>query len=75
MRSKLQNLADQIRETQDIIDAATVRLQDLEKIYEGAQDAERAAKVNLAQQEVSLMALEDKMDTLLKSLQEIASGG
>lgn len=74
MRSQLQNLADQIREVQDLIDAANVKLQDLEKAYEGAEDAARIAKVNLAQQEVSLMALEDKMDTLLKSLQEIAGG-
>jgi len=75
MRSRLQNLADEIRETQELIEAATLRVQELEKVYDAAQDAVRKAKVDLGQEEVSLIALEGKMEDLRSELRSIANAG
>lgn len=75
MRSRLQNLADEIRETQELIEAANLRVQELERVYDGAQDAVRKAKVDLGQEEVSLIALESKMEDLRSELRSIAHAG
>lgn len=75
MRSRLQNLADEIRETQELIEAGVLRVQELEKIYDAAQDAVRKAKVDLGQEEVSLIALEGKMEDLRSELRSIANAG
>lgn len=75
MRSRLQNLADEIRETQELIEAGSLRVQELEKVYDAAQDAVRKAKVDLGQEEVSLIALEGKMEDLRSELRSIANAG
>jgi chromosome segregation ATPase len=75
MRSRLQNLADEIRETQELIEAGSLRVQELEKVYDAAQDAVRKAKVDLGQEEIALIALEGKMEELRSELRSIANAG
>ena len=61
MRSRLQNLADEIREIQELIEAGTLRVQELEKIHNAALDAVRKASVDLGREEISLIALKEKL--------------
>ena len=75
MRSRLQNLADKIRETQELIEAGSLRVQELEKIYDAAQDAVRKANVDLGREEISLIALKEKLGDLRSELRSIANAG
>lgn len=75
MRSRLQNLADEIREIQELIEAGTLRVQELEKVYNAAQDAVRKANVDLGREEIALIALKEKMEDLRSELRSIANAG